>query len=187
MKNPLFLLLFLLFAACDAPPPDADRTPDALFSTSQSSRLYFKNMRAYYYRQEVQPNTKTDLYTLRKLTQADDQPVLLPVIADNWLRDEAYIFFDQKPNVGIAKPMQLRWEDASSAQRGMFTMEGQNAKQQYALAQWLYKHLTEGHKFSYLNTTNEWVDMLETREKRAGFLKTLQDYYALIEKTPISN
>jgi len=187
MKNPLFLMFFLLFAACDTPPPDADRKPDALFRTTQPSRLYFKNMRAYYYRHEVQQNTKTDLYTMRKLTQTGDQPALLPIIADNWLQDEAYIFFKQTPNADIAEPLQLKWEDKSSGTHETFMLESRNTKQQYALARWMYKHLNEGHKFYYLNTANDWTTMREKPEIRTNFLKTLQDYYALTEKTSKSD
>lgn len=183
MKNPLVLLFFLLFSACDAPPSDADRTPDKRFRTTQPSRLYFKNMRAYYYNQEVQPGTKVDLYTLKKFSQSDNIPLLIPTIADNWLQDEAYIFLYPNANEAIAvDTLQLKWEAADSEEQGTFSLTDETVLEQFELANWLYEHLSNGHKIRFLGTDNEWHELFTSQENRLNFIKTMQDYYALIEQ-----
>ena len=185
MKNLLFFSFFLVLSACNVPPSGASRTPDERFRTTQPSRLYFKNMRAYYYDQEVQPGTKTDLYTLKKFSRATDRPLLIPVIADNWLQDEAYILL--QPNAYAYFPedtLHLKSATTDAQEMETFLLTDNTMEQQLALAEWLYEQLIIGHKISLFSLKNEWEEIFEVREDRIKYIKTLQDYLALIEKTP---
>lgn len=183
MKNPLFVVLFLLIiSACGQPSADAAKQPNPFFSTTPPSRLYFKNMRSYYYQQRTMPQTRTDLYTLKTLPTQADYPMLIPIIADNWMQDEAYLLLERNNHSAWpADTVRFRWQDPQSGQHGFINWSENTMRAQYDLAEAIAQQLALGHKFSIIQADSTVIPVFEEKEYIANFLKIKTDYEGLIE------
>ena len=74
--------------------PSSDELQQATprFSTTESSLLYFKNVRLAFYEQRDQPNATIVIYEPSKPTHVADQPGWHWFMAHNWTQDRAYLF-----------------------------------------------------------------------------------------------
>ena len=185
MKNPLFAILFLqIISACTQPAADATNQPNPFFSTTPPSRLYFKNMRSYYYQQRTMPHTRTDLYTLKTLPAQVDYPMLIPIIADNWMQDEAYLLLQRNNHPAWATDtVRFRWQDPQSGQYGFIDWSENTMRAQYELAETIVQQLSVGHKLSIIQADSSSIPVFEEKEYIANFLKTMADYKNLTEQT----
>ncbi len=183
MKSFELLFLFLIVVACERLPENTDRKPDPLFSTTAPSRLYFKNMRSFYYRQSTKPETKIDLYTLKKIPEKADRPLLIPIIADNWLQDEAYLLLEPNDHPAWrADTLNIKWEDPKTGASGAIAMANPNILMQLDIAGFLEMHLNSGHRISFLSQNNDWQPLFTQREDISNFLTTTKDYVRLTEQ-----
>jgi hypothetical protein len=64
------------------------------FSTAHSSKMYFKNVRSYYYRIQEDRQSGFTLYRHKGFSYPENSDGLRMIIIDNWRVDEAYIFFE---------------------------------------------------------------------------------------------
>ncbi len=183
MKNPLLLALLSLVCACNRPPEKAVQKTDPLFSTTQPSRLYFKNMRSFYYQQSTKPGTKIDVYVLKKNLQSTKRPKLVPIIADNWMEDEAYILLERSPHPYLnTDTLTVRWESEKTGESGVYQMAQPSVLAQYELANFMYIHLNSGHKLSFFTPDKEWEPLFTDPMEAQNFLTTIKDYNTLTEK-----
>ncbi|MEL6926847.1 MAG: hypothetical protein AAFO94_22595, partial [Bacteroidota bacterium] len=107
----LILLWFLGgLLSCEVPSAQKEFTGDKQFRTTDPSRLYFSNMRSGSYFNRRKPNTKVDLYTLRKFSREKERPILYPIIVNNWLQDEAYVFIERNQYDAFKDSLKIRWE-----------------------------------------------------------------------------
>ncbi|MFN7118632.1 MAG: hypothetical protein ACK4TA_17675 [Saprospiraceae bacterium] len=180
MKNILFLLLFSCVCSCD-PAPSSITQPQQQFRTTPPARLYFKNMRSYYYQQSTEAETKIDFYTLKKFQDPEERPLLMPVIADNWLEDEAYIFFKNDQTDLFTDTLHLQLEDNNNMDTLVWTKfdyEGQ-----YLMIQQLFEALQKGHKINVYSQRKTWIPLFDNQSEYANFLRVVNDYYNLTEKS----
>lgn len=168
VKPKLLLLLFLL--SCETSP----KKPKNIFHVIAPNQLYFKNVRSIYYKTETDKATKIDYYTLNKWNEKSLKPALVPVIADNWIEEEAYLQLNFKNitadsyNVNIEK-----WENIN-----LPTQAKMSNQQAYELALAIKNQLLANE----LVVVNDSIILFEDRNERSYFLTTLQDYLRLIEK-----
>ncbi len=87
-------IVFGLISGCSPGPGVQEETADPQFRTTDPSRLYFRNMRSYYYDQEALGNSRVEVYRLRRIPTRTDSPLLFPLIANDWLNDRAYLLTD---------------------------------------------------------------------------------------------
>lgn len=180
MKNILFFLVFVVLCCCNNPSkPAHSKKPRQQFRTTAPSRLYFKNMRSFYYEQSTESDTRIDLYTLKKFSAAGVRPLLVPVIADNWLEDEAYIILNDDNRNPINDSFRLRFE--YNQQVDTLILVKSDIFTQYQLAKTLYQRLKQGHKVSTYTSNKIWEPVFENQADKANFLKVMNDYYQLIE------
>lgn len=179
MKNIFSLLVFALLYACGDTPPKHSNQPRQLFRTTAPSRLYFKNMRSYYYNQDTKSDTRIDVYTLKAFSDDATHPILLPIIMDNWLEDEAYILLEQNAYPAWTDTLQLKWSDETQVK--IITISTLTLAQHYELAKRLFDDLKQGHKIRYYTTTKEWKVLYANQTERANFLSVMKDYYNLTE------
>lgn len=176
-------MLLVLICACNRPPESANERANPLFSTTQPSRLYFKNMRSFYYQQSTKPGTKTDVYVLKKILQSTEKPMLVPIIADNWMEDEAYILLERSPHPYLnMDTLTVRWESEKTGESGVYHMAQPSVQAQYELAKFMYENLNFGHKLSVLTTDHEWESLFPDAGEAQNFITTIKDYNILTEK-----
>ena len=174
----LFLLAFLAFQ-CQVPEAQKDFTGDSQFRTTDPSRLYFKNMRASHYYNRRKPNTKIDLYTLRKFSNDHKRPILYPVIVNNWLQDEAYVFIEKNKYAEFTDTLDIMWKTDTLSEG--FQLALFNKANQYEFAGRLYEKLLNNEELHLKNKNGKWVPIFQNRADRLHFLSTMRDYYRLTE------
>ncbi len=177
----LFLLVLLFFWSCGESPPPGEAKKDIIFSTTDPSYLFFKNMRSSYYEQSQQPNTRVDLYRLRKMTAPSDQPLIFPVIADNWMQDEAYLLIQTKDYPGgYTDPLRVFWKNG--AEEGMIEMQSPpHFEHHYDFALALNEALKKDYTVEMENQQGERIPVFERYDQKSGFMTTVRDFKKLVE------
>lgn len=140
--------------------------------------LYFKNMRSAYYEQTELPGARTELYRLRKFSQLKQQNIIIPVIANNWLEDEAYLLLEAT-GPAFAVPLTIRWR--TGPDEGIYRVQPDSADKQYELAMRLFESLQAGHRLSAMSTDSTWIPALEGTDARSYYSTTVRDYLRLTE------
>ncbi len=177
----LFLLAFLFFWSCGESPEKDTTNISSIFSTTAPSHLFFKNMRSSYYEQSQQPNTRVDLYRLRKLSAPSNQPLIYPIIADNWMKDEAYLLVQTNEyEGGFSSPLKIFWKNGN--EKGMIEMKSPpNFDHQYEFALALNDLLKKDYNLEIENEQGERASIFEKYDQKSGFMTTVRDFQKLVE------
>lgn len=180
-KNILISILCMLLSACGGQEAQTGgNAASPKYRTTAPSLLYFKNMRSTYYEMIEQPGTRTELYRLRKFDKATQEPILIPVIANNWLKDEAYLMLEPAGfGEAFASPLTIRWETQSDS--GLYRLQPATAARQQEMALQLYEHLKAGRQLNALAADSTWVPLFAGRDSRNYYLTTVRDYLRLTE------
>jgi hypothetical protein len=182
MKIRFFTVLSLLFSfACSDISPEEASAEKSVFSTTAPSHIFFKNMRSSYYQATQQAGTKVDLYQLRKIKTDASVPLIYPVIADNWMKDEAYVLIQTNEyEKGFQSPLSVYW--SSEKEEGVIEMKSPpNFEHQYAFALELEEALRKNYRLHVLDGNGEEVAVFEAYDEKSVFLTTLRDYKKLVE------
>lgn len=171
----------LLFAACSSPEPQKEFVGDRQFRTTDPSRLYFNNIRStHYYRSKYKP-ANADLYRNRKLSFDNKRPIIHPVIVNNWMSDEAYIFIEKNEYTGgWSDTLTIRWSVEDSI-GGEYLLPIPSRPEMYELSGKLYAAMKEGQKLEVKDAKGEFIPILENQQDRSAFQTTVRDYYRLTE------
>ncbi|MEM6731982.1 MAG: hypothetical protein AAF658_10525 [Myxococcota bacterium] len=159
---PVLLLVGALWGGSRTPAPEMLEALQPSFRTTDSSVLFFKNIRSVHYDKRAGPADGIDLYTLRGL---DDAP-LKPFIVHNWLADGAYVMYETGvgPDVLIVEgtPVDLNREMPEDAFRT--TMR-----------------LCAAFERNDQITTTDGVGLSENRRHAKLFLRLCRDYLELVD------
>ncbi len=181
MKNILIAAaVLILFFGCSPAPDEQERdTAGRRFRTSQPSLLYFKNMRSTQYTMEEQAKSRIELYRHRKFEPTTQRPVLYPVIANNWLNDEAYLFLMPNEFEGqLAEPLTIT-QDTSSTEA--LRLESPKPGQQLELALQLFEGLKAGKNWFVRQQNGHYLPLYTDGDERAAYLTTVQDFLRLTD------
>ncbi len=178
---PIFITL-VSYTTCTQPEPQKEFLGDKQFRTTHPSRLYFNNVRSAYYYKDRKPNTKIDLFTLRKVYKGKAYPTLVPKIVDNWMKNEAYIFLENNAYPYFTDSILVKWQhETIDTLQGEYIMTRRTKKQQYEFAGKLFESLTNSHELSIKNKKGEWIPLFDNFDDRMNYIATLKDYYRLTE------
>lgn len=87
-----YLTAALFLSACN-PNKNTRVNPESLtFQTTDSSKLFFKNVRSNYYDLEELSEAQLEVYRFKKRLKQEDVPVIQLALVNNWRYDEAYDF-----------------------------------------------------------------------------------------------
>lgn len=182
MKKYLILVFFLqlLLYACHQPEAQKEFTGAQQFRTTDPSRLYFNNIRSVYYLQEQQPDTRIEFYKLRRFPQTKERPFLYPIIANNWMESEAYIFLEKNDfKEGFSDTLTIQWK--SETDSGYYYLPVANRENQYVLAGQLYESLRSRHRLFIKTKAAEFTPFFTDIDEQQQFKTVLRDYYQLTE------
>ena len=175
-----WVILALLFVKCSSPQPQRAFTGDKVFRTTQPSKLFFANTKAHNYYRKRPPGTDLDVYTLRKFKVTRRQPMLMPIIVDAYLKDEAYLFIEANKFPGITDPLTIRIETETT--KDTFSLELPTRKAQLEFATDLYEGILNGRRVEVLVHDTVFVEIYKKRTERAVFQTVFTDYYRLTER-----
>ena len=180
MKNNWLLLLSIcLCMACN---PDKNTKIDksmVAFKTTDSSQLYFKNVRQAYYDKEVMEAAKLEVYWLEKRNTSDEEPIINLSIVNNWRFDEAYILLE--PNAIItSSDINIRWV-GEGGNEGAVTYSRGNKSEIVKFADVIYDQIQQKSQFE-IQIGENWVPFIASSEDREAFRITMFDYYSLVQR-----
>ncbi len=178
---PVAWVCLVICAACGG---TAERQPtgtgERRYRTTPPSLLYFKNMRSANYTVAEQPESRIELYHLNKYSFNPGEPTLYPVIANNWLEDEAYLFLKTNSwRQGFHDPLTVSQDTAWSG--SLFTLQPPTPGQQYELALTLYESLKEGEAWYVAAADSTFAPLFSDADERVYYLTTVRDYLKLTD------
>lgn len=179
----LYVMLLLALIACQ-PAESEQKTPshreERLFRTTDPSHLYFKNIRSVKYTVEEQPQSRIELYRWAQFSTTPKRPILYPVIANNWLQDEAYLFLETNDfEKGFAQPLTLQL--ATKGDTTVVQLAPPTPQAQHELATALRKHLLQGGNVMVQAADSSFYPVLKDNRDRQYFVTTVKDYLKLTE------
>ena len=147
------------------------------FSTTQSSELYFKNMRAYFYNQSVHEEANFTLYRISSRETDTTKNKLSFLIISNWLQSEYYIMAESGISDLSNNSLKISYENSDSS--GVINLLEPNSYANYVFAAKLYFQI-EKNAVLKINQQNGWIQFSESEKK--SLKKTLKDYFKLVGK-----
>jgi len=180
MKKYLVLMCFVGLFACDVQEARKEYTGKREFRTTDPSRLYFKNMRSAYYFRSRRPNSKKDIYTLKKISKDTDRPLLHPLIINDWMNDMVFVFIEKNkykyfPNDNL----NIMWEHADST--GSFVWKSLTKEAQFEFTGAIYDGLLKGYDMAMVSEKGDTIPFLEVHQDRKNFAVVMRDFYKLTE------
>lgn len=171
----------LLFSSCDEAASGRFSIGGAFFATSTPSELYFNNMRSSYYEAAQDSGTQINLYRLKRLTPKTEIPQLIPIIAHNWLAEEAYLLI--QPNEyenGFRSPLTVYWKNGE--EEGKIVLEQpDDYEAQYRFAAELDQALKNKYGLEVLSEQGRRVQLFGQYDQKSRFMTTIRDFRNLID------
>lgn len=150
---------------------------DRTFRVTDSSRLYFQNVRSIHYDREIRQDASMTLFRHRKRLETDTLPNLDLVIILNPLKDEAYIYFELK---NVEWPIQIRTTSSGTVETIDFG--NGNNRDHFDLFKKIAPAIEKGAQFELV--LGEKIYPLWAEEKEKDVLKTVsEDYFRLLDIT----
>lgn len=135
-------------------------------------RIYFMNLRRYYYEEETDSASNFRLYNLKKWPQTKEDTLFRFILIDNWLQDEMYIM----PKVNDAHKTARLLTDEKS-----LLLENSNAEQWHKIAITCYLALNENKKVFLADGATK-IELFTTNETKKAALTVLEDYLKLVRQ-----
>lgn len=180
MKKYIFLFIGILFyLGCQQNKPPKEFSGNPKFQTTDPARLYFKNIKSVAYYRTRKPHSDLDIYQLKKKVQTNERPIIHPMIVDNWLDNEAYLFLEKNDYSQFFDPLTIKIDQDTSA--NIFTIDLFNKDNQYNFAAKIYEALKARWALSVKNKDKTFVPILVHYQDKANFMATMTDYFRLIE------
>lgn len=172
------IVVFILLSGCTNTQQQPSDTTEAAFRTTSPSLLYFKNMRSIYYNMEEQEGSRIERYQLKQFAKDTKRPIIYPVIANNWLNDEAYLMLKTNGFIhGFAQPLQIKIIEQDT----LLTLASSTNKGQYLMATGIYEALKAGYTLEVTGEDRTTYPLFDDKLDKSHYMMTLRDYLRLIE------
>lgn len=156
---------------------------DKRLSTSTPSALYFKNMRSIYYQSAPQVQG-IDLFAFKRVLEESSELSVIPVIGNNWLRDEAYIwFFDNFEEKTLHTNLRIEYDGPDG--KGVLELKGDDAISHYEFAKSWFDLMKNHHTFRIQNEASTQNDLFKDANIKSHFSIIFSDYFRLTDKNGI--
>tara|TARA_B100000965_G_C19583026_1_gene754452 strand:+ start:1754 stop:2317 length:564 start_codon:yes stop_codon:yes gene_type:complete len=147
------------------------------YSMNSSSQLYFKNMRSYFYEQEVFEEGNYILHRIKSRNTDSVLNKLSIVIVQNVIQDAAFIRLESGMLDLDEEKMILTWQQEK--REGKLVLENSTNEAHYTFAAQLY-NLLEANAKLWLILDGQKMELSEKEKK--SLRKSLGDYFKLVGK-----
>ena len=168
----LVMIVIIAFYAIFIPSPLREDLNEPSFSTSQSSLLYFKNMRAYFHEKETHEQSGFEIYRIK--SRDENLPITLKII-NNWRLSEAYIMYESSIDSVQLSQLALKYLDRNERD----LLRGSDVISHYRFSASLYKALMEKQNISIIYQESE---IILNEDQRKSMKQVLKDYFKLVGK-----
>ncbi|MDX2304790.1 MAG: hypothetical protein NW226_18410 [Microscillaceae bacterium] len=152
------------------------------FSTSDASKLFFRNVRKIFYDLEEQQSTKLRIYRIKTRPKRTDYPVINLALVENWRYDEAYLIIEPEGalEMDMDKKIEIHWQDSGSGQSGVYVFNKTGNKTEHVkFASEIYQSIMKNHQLHYVHQ-EESLPILNDEKDRESFRIMVEDYYRLV-------
>ena len=137
-------------------------------------------MRSVYYFRSRRPNSKKDIYKLKKASKDTDRPLLYPLIINDWMNDMAFIFVEKNGYPNFPNDdLNVLWQHADST--GNFIWKSLTKEAQYEFTGNIYEGLLKGYDMSIISEKGDTIPFLEKHRDKKHFVMVMRDFYKLTE------
>ena len=175
-----FFVLFLLSVSISACGINANKEAETFdgFSTDESSKLFFKNVRRSYYDVTILEAAKLETYRFKKRVVSEEQPIINLAIVNNWRYDEAYVLLE--PNAVLNQDeLKIRWEEEGQQKELVFANTNKDSHGDFADK--VYELINAEIEME-IWAGDSWRSFLNTSQSKEAFRLTMYDYYRLVRR-----
>lgn len=147
------------------------------FTTTQSSELYFKNMRSYFYDKTDHDAANFKIYRIGSREKDSTKNKLSFMLLSNWLQSECYVMAESGLVDLKEEGLKLSYEHPDSS--GTLLLSNLDSYGHYVFAAKLHEQLDKNAAL-YLKHSTNWIEFSESEKK--SLKKTLSDYFKLVGK-----
>ncbi len=180
-RTKIWIISFvLIFQACNI---DKDRKfdPESIdFTTTESSELFFKNVRQSDYDKVEMKEAGMDLFRMSDRNAEADYPLIHLAIAFNWRLDKAHIMIEPNEFVMPTDSIRITARSGQTSEETEILYTMGNLIEQAAFAAAIYNAIQDGQSLILHNAEGE-VPIFDKASDREVFRKTVLDYYRLID------
>lgn len=167
------IILLVAFVVLTAPEVKKVKRALADFHVNASDRLYFKNLRQFYYQSSMTKEQQFEVFVLKRSGGEQRTPLRFKIL-NNWRMDEAYIMLSDTGDV-VSGGIML------DNGRSEWQLSDLDAEGHLQLAMDLFEHLQEENmRCFYEHPEYGRREIWNEKQERQEALTVLRDYFKLI-------
>lgn len=172
--------LFFFVVSCNTKTDKKPTTEVTNFKTTDSSILFFKNLRQSYYDKEENKVAKADIYRFEDRNKAQTRPIINLAIVHHWRNETAYIMVE--PNEFLINEIRLEvaWQSPDNKSEGKYIFDFGDMEMQHKFATSLYASILKDHILK-VKVGGKWNEIMANEEEKEVFRKTMLDYLRLTQ------
>jgi len=173
----LWLAAMVALVIATQPETRPDKLTEIGFQTTESSELYFRNVRSYHYLHRQEGGDIFDVYRLKSLYESDMRPLIPFAIYNNWRANEAFIRLDTA--YLSHAPFHAVVDSFGRVARPIEMPELYN-EAQFDFARMVFRALRDECQLGLVDSGNDTLWL--TGDERKATKKVLSDYFRLVGK-----
>ncbi len=175
-----FVGTITLLNSCNDKTPESQpiKNKSKLFSTTDPSKLYFNNIHSIHYYRDRKQGTKLDIYRHKKFSRTNKRPIIYPLIVNNWMEDEAYLFIEENEFPDFNDSLSIRMIATDTV---VVSLDLRTKENTFDFCHKIYKEGAGVKQFEVFTNSNTWIPIFENAEDKRLFFITFRDFLGLIE------
>jgi hypothetical protein len=173
-----FIALALALSFIFVPKPQAIDLGELSFSTTAQSRLYFHNVRSYFYRVDRFSKKPMAIHRLKRRTETGDSSSLNFSIAHYPGAEQAFIISELGAQFKGFKNAKLVFQSFD-----LELLENLNGEDHYRIAAKVYSSILANEVILLQLTKENLVELFTDKSARLDVTITLKDYFKLVGKS----
>lgn len=175
-------LCSVLLAACHTKQRDSTNVGETSFKTTDSSLLFFKNLRQSYYEKEENIVAKADIYRKEDRNKDQTAAVINLAIVHHWRNEKAYLMVEPSELLASEVRLAVAWHSIDGKEQGTYFFDFGDMEMHRKFATAIYESIEAKHTLT-VKSANQWLQLMPTEEEKDAFRTTVIDYLALVNAT----
>lgn len=167
-----YSFLIFLVGACINPDAGHRKEQKEDGTTNESSKLFFKNVRSYYYKDLQKNDSKTQILRHKNFEPDSTRPQLEITIANMWMQDRAILYI--RPNKYFPD------QDSLVFKSGNERFVWKRSANHVYFANEVFENLNDDNDLYYNPENGKKVKVFSTKKEEEIFTTTVKDYLRLI-------
>lgn len=177
-----FIVILLGLSFLFAPEPRPVDLGSIGFETNSSSRMYFHNVRSYYYDIYEREKAPFILYRNKRRSRDTAKADLQFMIVENASAGEAYIFAEANPELERYDSLAVALSETEDEPFEKIYIRDINNEGHYRLAAKVYARLLVNEQIHLMSRNDTIRELYVDKREELAAETTLEDYFKLVNK-----